>query len=700
MHSSAKFCFPHTVPPYLLKDPLPRFIRVSRRDYWLYSGWHTPKDICFFVLIGPTMKKAIFLIGLILLVPITPVIAADTPTVSAGDTTVKSGNDAQVGVQLDSIPNGIQDYNITISISNGEIADITDATAGDITGDQFTIVSSSSNSITVKGVDLLDSIQAGDGPVDLGTIHFTTLSEGTSTIAVEVNSLTNDNGDPLDHEIQNGELTVTETAAITTASQTVINGSFTAANVFLPNGGYVVAFNQTGDGSPDSVIGHSEYLSSGSHADITFKISPTRSVEQTVIVGAHADEDGDQIFDSPEVDGAYTDAAGEPIRDTAHIEFPYGFTRLGEGSVVWQGQSLYRSTGVAVGEQTTLHFADDTFIRNISDSDYDGAVTFDTANLTPDSYALKDAEGGTIASFDVQQQNVEVSLDQSTVSNSGENTTLTSTVTSDREGYPLEIGSNTLSKTDLQSVFGGTIAESGVVFTNSSATTTLQANFTGVSPGQYNISFGSADANAETTAAITVEKPTTTTVDVTLSGAPNGLRKYNVTVEGPKDASVNTVEPDLIGGTGFQIVSTADGRVTARAVDLVGLVGPFETEEILYTATYAGTIESNNITVKVNTLVDNDGNPMDKARVNITVIQQQGLFDEPLFPGAPNPPEDPDGDGLYEDLNGDGAVNFGDAISLAFLDTGALTPEQRLAFDFTGDGEVTFGDAVELAFQA
>ncbi|MGM0591182.1 MAG: cell surface glycoprotein related protein [Halobacteriota archaeon] len=62
-------------------------------------------------------------------------------------------------------------------------------------------------------------------------------------------------------------------------------------------------------------------------------------------------------------------------------------------------------------------------------------------------------------------------------------------------------------------------------------------------------------------------------------------------------------------------------------------------------------------------------------------------------------PTDPDGDGLYEDVNGDGEVSFADAIDLAFVRPDNLSSRQTAAVDFDGDGDVDFDDAYELAFE-
>jgi PKD repeat protein len=67
----------------------------------------------------------------------------------------------------------------------------------------------------------------------------------------------------------------------------------------------------------------------------------------------------------------------------------------------------------------------------------------------------------------------------------------------------------------------------------------------------------------------------------------------------------------------------------------------------------------------------------------------------------PNPATDPDGDGLFEDVNGDGTFDFIDVIDFVFLDRAAIDddPDRRAAADFNGDGSVDFLDVIDLVFE-
>ena len=66
------------------------------------------------------------------------------------------------------------------------------------------------------------------------------------------------------------------------------------------------------------------------------------------------------------------------------------------------------------------------------------------------------------------------------------------------------------------------------------------------------------------------------------------------------------------------------------------------------------------------------------------------------------PPTDPDGDGIYEDVTGNGELTIVDAVSHAIVvasvqeETVTLTDDQAAAVDINGDGTVTFEDAYEL----
>ena len=77
-------------------------------------------------------------------------------------------------------------------------------------------------------------------------------------------------------------------------------------------------------------------------------------------------------------------------------------------------------------------------------------------------------------------------------------------------------------------------------------------------------------------------------------------------------------------------------------------------------------------------------------------------FPQPLeVKGHTIAPRDPDGDGNYEDINGDGVVDMDDVRALfsLLMSTASLSEAEVAALDFTGDGSFDQYDVQELLDQ-
>ena len=66
------------------------------------------------------------------------------------------------------------------------------------------------------------------------------------------------------------------------------------------------------------------------------------------------------------------------------------------------------------------------------------------------------------------------------------------------------------------------------------------------------------------------------------------------------------------------------------------------------------------------------------------------------FPGMNNPPTDPDGDGLYEDINGNGRKDFNDVVVLFNYLEWAADSLPISSFDFNGNSMIDFNDIIKL----
>ncbi|MGM0592421.1 MAG: hypothetical protein ACQETI_12500, partial [Halobacteriota archaeon] len=197
---------------------------------------------------------------------------------------------------------------------------------------------------------------------------------------------------------------------------------------------------------------------------------------------------------------------------------------------------------------------------------------------------------------------------------------------------------------------------------------------------------------------LTRDLPHSKTVSVVLEGAPDGLARYNLTVSSDGE-NLTDVEAGLVGGESFTVVDGGPGgtSVTVEAADDADAVGSFTDNQTLLTLTFEEKVTPGEVSLHVNELVDDGGVAMDDSRVTPRV-GTASLFTAVLPGVSGSAPTDPNGDGLYEDIDGDGDADFDDAIDLAFAETGGLTAAQRAALDFDGDGDVDFDDAIELAF--
>jgi hypothetical protein len=94
------------------------------------------------------------------------------------------------------------------------------------------------------------------------------------------------------------------------------------------------------------------------------------------------------------------------------------------------------------------------------------------------------------------------------------------------------------------------------------------------------------------------------------------------------------------------------------------------------------------------------GGSGDRSWVALRENLAGGLAVLPDVNGDGNPSQDPDGDGLYEDGNGDGSVNVGDAQALYNNRESPGIQINGERYDFNDDGTVNVGDAQALFAEA
>lgn len=220
----------------------------------------------------------------------------------------------------------------------------------------------------------------------------------------------------------------------------------------------------------------------------------------------------------------------------------------------------------------------------------------------------------------------------------------------------------------------------------------------------------SAATGSQSAAAQVAPSQPNATATIQLDNTPDGLQLFNITVSAsdPAMTNISDIQAGDISGNEFQVLAspaeTNQNSVTFRGADLSGNIGRGSGTVVFATLNLTNSsVTADDLEVTVQQLTDESGNNISPGQVNVTVearTQPQPWADG--VPGVANRgPNNVDNDPQLEDVNGDGAANFSDAIDLAFADFTAInngSPAEAAALDFDGDGDVDFDDALELAF--
>lgn len=183
-------------------------------------------------------------------------------------------------------------------------------------------------------------------------------------------------------------------------------------------------------------------------------------------------------------------------------------------------------------------------------------------------------------------------------------------------------------------------------------------------------------------------------------GAAQEVPPASVTVEGPTtnastgvptrfDVTLSVGDIDNVSATGNVTVRLAvEGETVAtRTVRL----SDDQTRTVTLRHTFA---ENGTYNVSAEGSLTTLGVTLTRSdETTVTVEEGPG---RPTLPGAANPATDLDGDGLLEDVNGDGDANIVDVSTfLRGLDSPAVQDNVD-SFDFSGDGSISIVDVSNL----
>ena len=158
----------------------------------------------------------------------------------------------------------------------------------------------------------------------------------------------------------------------------------------------------------------------------------------------------------------------------------------------------------------------------------------------------------------------------------------------------------------------------------------------------------------------------------------------------PSVINVESVDEGNLGGTLVSNINTP-GVVKLVWYTVTGKTGDFTFARLNVKAVNKGTTE---LGIVVKTCADSNGNPIPTSVNNGTVIVTNVTIGPPPINGMQ--PKDLNGDGLFEDVNGNGKLDFGDIVILFLNFERSEIRDYCQFYDFNGDGQVNFGDVIAL----
>ena len=195
--------------------------------------------------------------------------------------------------------------------------------------------------------------------------------------------------------------------------------------------------------------------------------------------------------------------------------------------------------------------------------------------------------------------------------------------------------------------------------------------------------------------AVGLEK--TGSVDLTMSSVPGGLAGGSLTLS--VDTSVaeftDATVADEFGLTRSSVSddgSTATVKFTDIDEDVQGDLAEVVVASLELRGTGTGTTD---ITIDAADVDDDAGDSLEVETRSGLVVTGPSAIGSPEGPGG-DAPTDPDGDGLYEDVNGNGRMDYDDIVLLfEEFDSDAVRMNEA-AYDFNENGELDYDDIVSL----
>ncbi|WP_049908520.1 alkaline phosphatase PhoX [Halorubrum distributum] len=182
--------------------------------------------------------------------------------------------------------------------------------------------------------------------------------------------------------------------------------------------------------------------------------------------------------------------------------------------------------------------------------------------------------------------------------------------------------------------------------------------------------------------------------EVVARNVPDGLSggEFTVSVADPEVVGITSASyPDAVGLSEPPTITDDGATASFRFADIDDAMEPADTDFTLATVTLSGRGAGVTDIDTAGSFDDDDGEAVDvEARSGLAITGPANIG------SGGDSPTDPDGDGYYEDVNGNGRVDYAD-VELLFrnLESDSVTSNAR-AFDFNQNDRLDFDDVVSL----
>ncbi|MGB9956395.1 right-handed parallel beta-helix repeat-containing protein [Haloferax prahovense] len=214
-------------------------------------------------------------------------------------------------------------------------------------------------------------------------------------------------------------------------------------------------------------------------------------------------------------------------------------------------------------------------------------------------------------------------------------------------------------------------------------------------------------SDPDSTIQLFVETPTeavgatdTATVELVAGDVESFVGAYEATLSVPADSGVRFTSASIGGSPAFSDVAYSENNTTVRlsAVGMETADGPSpDLAELAVTVDETDGAAEQQIPVTVSNANVSDKNGTE-LRVGSTENGTLHIVTLSAVGPSEVPPTDPDGDGRYEDVNGDGNVTVSDVQALFANRDHASVREQAALFDFNDNGEFNIVDIQRLFY--